>query len=464
MATCRLNIQLDEPKRKYQNGEVVSGNVTVEADGDVRCKGLKITSQWSTHGRGNVTQGTAESVVVFDGEWSSGKKYTYPFKLSTSAWPPTYHGHLINVSHQILAQASVPWATDPKALAEYVVVANQSPTDGMPEKKPQPKSWGALLLVPIAVVFLLMFIPLFLILLPILLVVGAVIWVVKVVIPGRVTGKVNFTTDTMVVAGESLKGSCVFTPQSSTSINGITWTIKCIEKCVSGSGTKRTTHSHEVYQKKMELEPASQLAAGDKKDFKLMFDVPAIAPPSMKLSDNEITWVSEFRVDIPKWPDWSKVIPFAVKPIFLKSSEMADSDADGSAPVDAGTQRANRIEGTPTSEEDPWLVEVFEQILQSADEPERLAKVIEAVGQQVFAIVLNLQYQMEEPIFDDDNADTDRDGQWLTAVYQHSEIQIGMFVPADASTVALPLTNNWQGNVNVVGFDDESRRILLKLV
>jgi hypothetical protein len=57
-----------------------------------------------------------------------------------------------------------------------------------------------------------------------------------------------------------------------------------------------------------------RLACGERQRFEVQVPVPITAHPTLKLTDNEILWASELRVDIPKWPDWVKEIPFVVKP------------------------------------------------------------------------------------------------------------------------------------------------------
>jgi hypothetical protein len=116
-----------------------------------------------------------------------------------------------------------------------------------------------------------------------------------------------------VNSGESFTGHFEFTPKVNTNINGIHWTIRCTEKCVSGSGSNRTTHTHEVLRKEITLMEAGQLVSGKPHHYELSFAVPQTAPPSLKFTDNELTWGSQLRIDIPRWPDWVKEVPFVVK-------------------------------------------------------------------------------------------------------------------------------------------------------
>jgi hypothetical protein len=140
MAACDLKIELDEPDRPRTGGEPISGTVLVTATASVKCSGLEVTSYWSTHGRGNVDQGDVDQTVVFEGTWEPNREYRYPFSLKSAEWPPTYYGTYLNVSHRVRARARVSWTKDPKAEAEFQVVAASAPDDLQPTVSKKPKS------------------------------------------------------------------------------------------------------------------------------------------------------------------------------------------------------------------------------------------------------------------------------------------------------------------------------------
>lgn len=443
MSACRLTIELDDPKRPRMAGESVSGVVVVTTDKDVRCKGLTATCYWSTHGRGNVARGDVELVKLFDGEWQSGKEYRYPFKLATAAWPPTHYGNLLNVSHWVHAQASLPWTTDPKTMAEFVLLATEPPTDLAPTSNTVRKSgWLGWVFAPLILIVLLLFIPLLLLLLVPLGIIAGIYWFIRVVIPAQITGKVTLTTEPKSVApGETLKGHCEFTPKRSSQINGITWTVKCEEKCVSGSGSNRTTHNHDVLTKIIQLAGPGTLSAGQLQSFDFQFEVPPSVPPSMKFTDNEINWTSEFRVDIIKWPDWVKSIPFVVRPA-----------AQDSAIV-------SRRETVEQSEDEKWLTQVIDQIIDSEDDPDRLQSVLDAVEQQVFPIFVDFQGESEEPL----ESDIEDEGIWLNALDPVRNCRIALFIPASLKTDQIEWSKGWRGNATVIGLDEENVRVMMKV-
>ena len=425
------------------------------ADSDVRCKGLVVRCYWATHGRGNVTQGQTDTAVLFDGDWLSGKEYQYPFKLTTAAWPPTHYGNLINVSHFVEAQAKLPWAMDPKQNAEFIVVATDAPDGSAPETKTASSFWVKLVLAPIAVAVLLLFIPLLLIMLPLVAIISLVYWLFKIVIPGRITGKVQFVTQpAVVIAGESISGFCEFTPKSTSPIQGITWTVTCTEKCISGSGTKQKTHTHPLIQQVYELAPAGTLKSGERQRFEFEFPVPITAQPTLKLTHNEILWASEFRVDIPKWPDWIKEIPFVVKP--------AKQLPTPQEPVSSIPLPSNY---TSASDEDRWLTQVLQQVLQSDGDTERLVDVLDAIENQTFQVTLNLQEESDElsPTLPE-RAELEEEGAWLHAMDVQRNIKVALYVSNADNPETLEWRKNWKGEVAIIGLDTISQRVLMKSI
>ncbi|MEI7460802.1 MAG: hypothetical protein WCK15_15440 [Pirellula sp.] len=449
MATCRLTVEIDEPSRPRIAGEPITGFVVVQSDKDARCKGLVVTCYWSTHGRGNTARGDVETATLFDGEWQQGKEYRYPFKLATATWPPTYYGNMINVSHYVQAQAQMPWAKDTKTLQEFSLIATDSPPDLAPTSNVLVTRSGiGWIFAPILLLILLLFIPFVLFLLPIFGIIAASYWIIRVLIPSQITGKVEFKTEPAALSqGQTLTGSCEFTPKRASTINGITWTVKCNEKCVSGSGSNRSTHTHEVLTKVQPLAEAGVLEAGKLQKFEFSYVIPTTVPPSLKFTDNEISWSSEFRIDIPKWPDWIKEIPFVVKPASKADLSKHESGALSAATTDA------------TPEDDQWLTEVYQQVVQSAKNPDRLKNVIEAVQTQVFAISVDIQGEVEEPL----ESDIDEDGIWVSAMDSVRNVRLVAFVPQSLVWEGMLWTNGWQGNANVIGFEDDTGRIILKL-
>jgi len=361
---------------------------------------------------------------------------------------------MINVSHYVQAQAQLPWAVDPKTLQEFSLIATDSPPDLTPTRNVLVKrSWIGWIFAPILLIVLLLFCPFVLILLPIVGIGIVSYWFIRIFIPSQITGKVEFKTESTTLSqGQTLKGFCEFTPKRTSTINGITWTVKCHEKCVSGSGSTSKTHKHEVLTKVHKLAEAGVLEAGKLQKFEFSYVIPTTVPPSLKFTDNEINWSSELRIDIPKWPDWVKEMTFIVKP--APKADLVNADLSKN---ESGALSAAMTDATP--EDDQWLTEVYQQVVQSAENPDRLKNVIEAVQTQVFAISVDIQGEVEEPL----ESDIDEDGMWVSAMDSVRNVRLVAFVPQSLVWDGMLWTNGWQGNANVIGFEDDTGRIILKL-
>ncbi|MGV3484226.1 MAG: hypothetical protein ACO1RT_07400 [Planctomycetaceae bacterium] len=448
MAACNLTIELDDPTRARVGGEPISGTVIVRTDNDVQCKGLNVNSYWATHGRGNVAQGEVETKSLFQGAWQAGQVYRYPFSLATASWPPTYYGHHFNVSHFVQASADIPWSIDPRATEEFRVVAVETPADLTPvDNKTKSSSWIGWLVgfIVLGVLFAAV-IPLAVIVTPLVVVGVAVYWFFFRFLPRQITGEVQLTIEpAALLPGQTLRGSCEFTPKWNSATNGITWKVRCAEVCVSGSGSNRTTHTHEVLSKTQRLMEPGQLKAGESHKFEFSFVVPATAPPSMTFKDNNISWTSELRIDIPRWPDWSKSEPFVVKvaPAGLLEPKLVSEPST-----------------VPAEDDDTWLTEVLQQITQSKDEPERLEVVLEAVKEQTFVVTVDIQGEVDEPY----DAEIDDEGTWLAAIDTRRQARFALFVPTSIDARSMQWVSGWRGSVAIVGFDSETQKVMLRLL
>ncbi len=322
MAKCDLTIELDDPDRLYLGGETISGVVRVHSDTDVNCKGLQVKSVWRTHGRGNVDTGDSQTETLFTGQWKAGQNPEYRFELQIADWPPSYHGHYLNVDHYVDARAMIPWGIDPKASAAFLM----RPSCSAEEAKVARNVTQLTGVTGFAVVMLILtlivgffvafavFTPFGCVFLPIALL-GAGYWFVRSFLPKYLLGDVelNFSTE-QVVPGQTTNGELVVRPRRNVSINAVTLNFQSREQCVSGSGSNRTTHKHVFFEQAQTLQEATTLSAGKEHRFPFSVTLPDDAPLSIDLRDNKLIWSSTLRVDIPRWPDWTKEVPLTVVP------------------------------------------------------------------------------------------------------------------------------------------------------
>ena len=440
MAACNLKIELDEPRKIRSGGDEVTGFVIVRCDKDTNCKGLIVSTRWSTHGRGNIDSGTAEEQTCFEGAWQAGQDYKYPFKLHAATWPPTYYGTYLNVSHMVEARAKLAWATDPKAVVEFPLVANQSPDDLSPVRKQASSGMNYFIMGLLALVALIFLVFMWW-LIPIALIVIGLIWFFKSFLPKQFTGKVETSIEPRRVrAGGVVRGKLSFTPKRNVNINAVTYTVSGTETCVSGSGSNRKTHTHELQKQVTELTGAQRLNRGQQQSFDFEFPVPAGAAPSLKLVDNQIVWAVSLRIDIPSWPDWSETIPLIVEP--------------GEA-----TEAASRLQAEQgLTAEDEWFEQVLQQ-LQESDDPQRLQLVLDAIREHEFTLSLEVEGEAVEPT---SNYAPEAPGKWFETYDKRRDLFVELFVPASLKEPQVDTV--WRGRIGIVGYssDDEvlSARVL----
>ena len=431
MAACSLKIQLDDPKKIRAGGEQVTGTVIVRSEKDVNCKGLVVETRWSTHGQGNIDSGVAEETIAYQGTWQAGQEYKYPFKLKAADWPPTYYGTFINVSHSVEARAKLAWTTDPRASVEFPVVATSSPADLQPSRKQASSGcgWiGILIFISIVGVFAVAFWWM----IPIGAMVALGIWFFKSFLPKQLTGSIETKLEPRrVKPGDVVRGQISFTPKWSVSINQINLIFSGVEKCVSGSGSNRKTHSHPLSEQAMQLAGSQRLLAGQRQQFEFEITVPSSAATSMKMVDNEVAWSVVLRIDIPRWPDWTETFPLIVEP------RPQGEEADRLAAVQAD------------SAEDEWLDQVIDQLQESADDSS-LRLILEAIREHEFAMVLDVEGEGEELTT---KYAPEAPGKWLAAYDNRHDVEVYLFVP---SSMGVPAAGSvWRGRIGIVDYDSE---------
>ncbi|MEM6363665.1 MAG: sporulation protein [Planctomycetota bacterium] len=316
MAKCDLRIELDDidPQQHVFTGdETVRGRVWVQTSAPVQCRGLKVATRYRTHGRGNVQTGDADSKIVFSGQWDEGQTLSYPFELTVGRWPPTYHGHYLNVDHFVEADADIPWAFDPKASCQIFLrpVTSSSSKPPAPKKQASSKGMiaviGSFLIVALTVVLIVgALIPILILSVVVGLPVGLFALFLKTA-PKRVLGETTLVWDAdRKSPGDTIDGTIKVTPRKPAKILGVSLQLKGTEKVISGSGSNRTTHRHDFFDQTIPLAPESTLAAGQTHRFPISFALPDDLPYSITLKDNELLYTLEARIGIARWPDWKQ--------------------------------------------------------------------------------------------------------------------------------------------------------------
>lgn len=478
MAKCDLLIELDHPDDMQQGGGTVTGVVRVIVDADVKCSGLEVQSVWRTHGRGNVATGTSGSVTLFSGQWRAGETHEYRFELPVADWPPTYHGHYLNVDHYVDARARIPWAFDPKASVPFRMQPSVVGA-GAAVQRPATNAKGVVgcILGGIMFAFLAAFLigfavagpfALFFLAVPLI---GFVIWFVRKFLPRWALGAIVVDLPVeMISPGESAQGELTIEPKKGVSINGITLKFQAREECVSGSGSNRTTHKHVFYEQTEVLQDATTLAAGITHRFPVSVALPSDASYSLDLSDNDLIWSATLRVDIPRWPDWVREIPIRVVPAQKSVAESAEpagqTAALASAPEPFGGREAvGSSPPPPTSqggEEGFTFAETASHIWASRDLPDQIDLLVEAVT----GLTFDLEAIVERRLLyaGDEDPHVYDDGYAIWAHFPTPPLPMVMYVPHELADEFEQVGRDlWRGRGTIVGWDHQHRRLQVKL-
>lgn len=342
MSKCDLAIEFDRSDRTYRPGETVSGKVTVQVNAKCQCNGLKVARLWHTHGRGNRDEGGKVEEVVFSGEWWPGEVHSYPFSFEVPAHPVTYRGNLVNVDHYVAVRADIPWALDPKAEEEFLLLASEESVaqasqqgSGAQQAAASFNAMGAACgLIFGGIFFCAGLIPLIIGLVGLaqgelaavmaipfggvfMLVGGGIAFMgVRKVLAERKLGQVEVeVTPRALNPGDTVEIALRFAPRTRVTLNGITATLKGGEVAVSGSGTNRTTHRHGFHDEAQQILSAMDVYSEEGTTARGTFRIPDDAAPSFWASDNRVEWTIELHVDIARWPDWTSSERLTVLPI-----------------------------------------------------------------------------------------------------------------------------------------------------
>jgi len=320
MSKCDLAIVFDRSDREYRAGEEVTGTVHVQVNQEVQCNGLLLDHFWQTHGRGNTATGPKQTTVLYQGPLQAGQALSYPFRFNAPNGPPTYHGRYLNVDHYVHLRVDIPWAIDPKLKEDYLLLPGTSRYGNVPalgRRSANAKQVVSGCGVPVGAAMILgglfLFFPCGLVLIPLGLVV--LFFALRKVIAEKKIGKVNLSFGSLSVApGGRLPVRLAFTPNQSSRLNRITAELVGSERCVSGSGTNRTTHTHKFHQRTFMLVSECEMTAGRPLQVEGAVPIPETTAYSFHARDNDVIWELEVRVDIPFWPDWIEKRPVIVRP------------------------------------------------------------------------------------------------------------------------------------------------------
>lgn len=334
MSKCDFWIEFDRANRTYRTGELVRGKLAVSVNKTVECRDLKLTGLWRTHGRGNQARGDYYNKSLFQGKLNEGERHEFEFEFQIPPTPTTYHGTLINVDHYVTARVDVPWAFDAVGEADFVVLQGDSPQDTeapLATFAPSTSKIGVFIGSSVAAVLILaglVFIPVFGIGL-LMIAAGAVIlfFTFRNVLAERKLGPVEcVVAPTQQVPGGELGIRVSMTPRKSVSITQIKITFAGHEIAVSGSGTNKTTHRHQLHSETSVIASNLTLQPGVNHTTEYFLTCPETNAYSFALGENRVAWSIQVHLDIPRWPDWvQSVNVYLIPPVADRPATQNDA-------------------------------------------------------------------------------------------------------------------------------------------
>ena len=363
MSKCQITITFDRPDRVYFGGETVRGIAKVVVPEDTKGNGIRLTHRWRTHGRGNAEHGPEEAILLAPArQLVAGEQMEFPFEVIAPTYPVTYRGHLIFLDHYIRVDVDVPWARNPWLEEEYILRPGQQPpqmTGSRDQvislKPPGPEAGvvGKIILWIVGILVLGAVIAFALFLLPFVAAAAIYFWVRKMAVAAR-TGNVEVSMPHRIVApAEPWPVSFHFTPRKSFQVNGIFVQIAGKESATSGSGSNKTTTTHELFSERFVIREAGLLMAGETVDEKLLIPFPDTRAFTLEQSDNSVKWTAEVRIDIPKYPDWSTTETLQVVPIeFLGDQAKLPDGSSGSGRTSYSGEQLTWSSETDDDEDD----------------------------------------------------------------------------------------------------------------
>jgi hypothetical protein len=478
MAKCGLSIELEQGEPVLRGGDKVRGHVRVDADADVRCRSITVYAGWRTRGKGNVAQELGPTVRLFSGDLVAGQSMRFPFEVETMRWPPSISGYQFSVEHFIETTADIPWAFDPKVSTPiYVLPGETRETDF-----PKPIDLGKYPQIAVAIVFSLMGMVTLLIMLgpnPILLAI-APIGIMLVILglmltfkwlPQMYVGQVTYELKPERLSpGQPLVGSFSIRPSRTIKPEYIRLRITATETCVSGSGSSAKTHRHELFQRDILLADHPELVAEKTVRYEINTHLPPVAAYSIKLTSNELQWLTELRVGIPGLVDWRDrrvltVVPPSDPRITARLGRALDAARFGDSPMatqsfgdyDSGVS-SDAVIGDTTITFD----ETVGHIWSVRDQPDQIEMLVDAV----IGLPMSISARIQQRFLcgDSDDPEITPDEHLVWAEYDSPPLLLSLYVPqslgddleqADAAI--------WQGQGEIVGWNRRDGRLQVRV-
>ena len=355
---CDMRLELDADGQPPVVGasESLTGTIYVEVDDEVDCDDLVVRAEWATRGRGVENSGSATTEQAFQGTLKPGRTYEYPFDLALTPGPYTRSGEYLHLNWTLVAEADIPWASDPRAEQEFILepdgdsqylagqltgseLQNRPPTDDSGVDWRKTIAGAVAILLPLigawalwtymstkaalsALAFGL-----------VLIAIGGVTFYrgIRNAVAETRLGDIDVELSPAPISpGEPLECRVTVDPNGEVQVTGVHCTLENYEQMQVAEqgrhGKSERTRTHTVYERQWtprEVQSIS-LDGPQKAEVELRMPLPDDAAHSLALDDNQVIWEVTVHVDIPNWPDWKYTEPFVVRP--EPELEYTDSD------------------------------------------------------------------------------------------------------------------------------------------
>jgi len=479
MSKCVLSIELEHPDAILRGGEKVRGHLRVDADADVRCRAITVGAGWRTRGKGNIATQSAPKVTVFSGDLVAGQSERFAFEVETPRWPPTYNGFQFAVEHFVEAVADIPWAFDPKVSVPIFVLPGETRVEDFPQpldlgKVPQVAATiGAGVMGMFTLFMMLGPNPLIFAAVPAVAMaaIGVLVAVFKW-LPKLYVGQVELDLQPVKVSpGEKLTGFFSIRPGRTIHPEFIHLRLTATEVCMSGSGSKRTTHRHELFNRTVILADHPMLPADQTQRYEIETRLPPIAAYSIKVTDNELQWMAELRVGIPGLFDWKDrrvltVVPPSDSAVAATLSRALDApqfqDESSGAWQDDEDFAGQAGFGGDASAPQITFDETVGHIWAAQDRPDQIALLVDAVAGIPMAITARIDRRALVAGLDDPAIDADE--YLVTADYDDPPLPLSLYIPKTLGDEFEQASGDlWEGEGEIVGWDRRGGRLQVRV-
>ncbi len=281
-----------------------------------------------------------------------------------------------------------------------------------------------------------------------------VFWFATIALPKWVLGQIKCElSSTTFQAGEMVGGELVVQPRKDVRVNAITIDLTAKERCVSGSGSNRKTHHHEVYKQTQTLAQAISLVGDQENRFAMELALPPDAPLSLALESNELIWSVDLRIDLPRWPDWRQSLPMRVVPMKEASTDSSLSNATSTQP--------------PADETEITFAETVQHLKAVYDDRQSVMTLVEAVTGMTFDIEAEIERRLLYAGDDDPHVHRDGFAVWARSADPSSptvSLPMVLYVPhALGDEFEQAGRGIWRGRGTIVGWDSLHGRLQVKV-